>query len=322
MKFQRTSVSNKMFPTLLFIVSIACMLLPVPQACAQTAPKITSLYVIDYASSISDPLAGPSGFYFDIESRELYVTDSGKKRIVIYDENGRFRTQIRLFEHYGSPQAMVVDGKGRIFLAPSYGHNMVVLDPNGKFLNTIDMAHGFDGPGEKLMALSMAMGPDGKIYLLTNLRGVIRIDPSTDEVTQVDLDVLDPAGKPRLAMVLDLAIDGAGNFLFGEMRPGSVVVFDKEGKYLRRFGESGGGPKQISRPTGITVDKEGRIYVLSTIRDMVIVYDREGNYLREWGGSGTTKGMLYSATKLAYDGRNRIYTLEPGLKRVQAFQIN
>lgn len=303
------------------LLALAMILIPIAAQC-QAAPKISSLYVIDYGTSIGDTLLNPTGIFFDTARRELYVVDAGKKRILIYDDNGRFRSQIRLFEHFGLPRAMVVDEEGRIFLAPMYGSKIPVLDQNGKLFKTIDISEGFEGPKEKLAALSMVLGPDKNIYLLTTLRGVVRIDPGTLALSQINLEMTDEEGNPRLVAVLDMTVDGDGNFLFGEMRPGSVVVFDREGRYVTRFGESGGGPKQISRPTGITVDKEARIYVLSTIRDMVLVYDKNGRYLREWGGPGTTKGLLYSATRIIYNGRDKLYTVEPGINRVQAFGID
>jgi len=290
-------------------------------AVAQEPPEIRSLFVIDYAASLSDALSSPQGIFFDKSRRELYVTDAGKKRIVIYDDSGRFLKQIRYRSEANPVKQVVVVEDGRIFLTSIYGSIVVVLDQNGTVLKKIDFSTGYQGPEGKLKTVSLSLGPDGMIYLLTNLMGVVKIDPATLEVTPVALKVMDKEGKPRLKVVLVMTVDPQGRFLFGEMRPGSVVVFRKDGTFEKRFGETGGGPKQISRPTGITVDGEGRIYVLSPVRDMVVMYDREGKYLREWGGPGTTKGLLYDATLITYDGRDRIYTLEPGIDRVQVFHI-
>ncbi len=289
---------------------------------AQTAPKITSLYVIDYGTSRGDTLAAPLDIFFDRVKKELYVADAGKRRILIYDRSGRYRAKIRLFKHYGLPGSLVVDGQGRLYIASTGGSSITVLAPNGDFVKSIDLTSGFHGPAKKLGVVSMALGPEGKIFVLTNLRGVMRIDPENFVLDHVPLEVLDSNGKPRLVMVLVMTVDPEGRFLFGEMRPGSVVVFNREGKYVTRFGESGGGPHQVSRPTGIAVDREGRFYVLSKIRDVVVVFDRNGRYLREWGGPGIGKGLLYSGTRIVYDGEKTLYTLEPDLKRVQAFQVD
>ncbi len=305
---------------ILFLLLFAPLLIPL-NAFPGEAPGIRSLYVIDYATSLSDTLRSPQGIFFDCAKRELYVSDAGKKRILIYDDNGRFLKQIRYREESNPVKDIVALSDGRIFLTSLYGAEVAVLDQNGEILGKIDFSNGFAGPRGKLSEVSMSLGPDGMIYLLTNLRGIVKIDPKTMEVTPVPLDLKDEKGKPRLKIILVMTVDREGRFLFGEMRPGSVVVFRRDGAFEKRFGESGGGPRQISRPTGITVDGKGRIYVLSTIRDMVLVYDGDGRYLREWGGPGTTKGLLYNATRIIYDGRNRLYTLEPVLNRVQVFKI-
>ncbi len=65
-----------------------------------------------------------------------------------------------------------------------------------------------------------------------------------------------------------------------------VVLFDVPGRNFKLIG-SEGGPGQIVKPTGLTVDKnDGTLYVSDVTAQRIIVYDKDGNFLRAFGGSG------------------------------------
>ncbi len=43
----------------------------------------------------------------------------------------------------------------------------------------------------------------------------------------------------------------------------NVSVFDREGNFIRRFGEFGSEPGQLNRPAGLVVDSEDNLIVTS-----------------------------------------------------------
>jgi DNA-binding beta-propeller fold protein YncE len=40
-----------------------------------------------------------------------------------------------------------------------------------------------------------------------------------------------------------------------------IVLFNKQGKFLFSFGESGSGPGQFNRPVGLSLGRAGRLFV-------------------------------------------------------------
>jgi hypothetical protein len=68
--------------------------------------------------------------------------------------------------------------------------------------------------------------------------------------------------------------DGYGN--------ARVVVFDKNGKYLREWGELGHGPGQFSIAHAIAIDSRGRVYVADRNNVRIQVFDPQGKFLDEW----------------------------------------
>jgi hypothetical protein len=68
--------------------------------------------------------------------------------------------------------------------------------------------------------------------------------------------------------------DGYGN--------NRVIVFDKNGKFLRTWGKLGQGPGEFSQPHSIVLDSKGRVYVADRNNSRIQVFDGRGKFLTEW----------------------------------------
>jgi peptidylamidoglycolate lyase len=68
--------------------------------------------------------------------------------------------------------------------------------------------------------------------------------------------------------------DGYGN--------NRVVVFDKNGKFLRAWGKLGQGPGEFSQPHSLVLDSKGRVYVADRNNSRIQVFDSKGRFLAEW----------------------------------------
>ena len=81
----------------------------------------------------------------------------------------------------------------------------------------------------------------------------------------------------------DVAFASNGDFYvsdgYGNDR---VVVFDKNGKYVRAWGKLGQGPGEFSQPHSIVIDSKDRVYVADRNNVRIQVFDSKGKYLTEW----------------------------------------
>lgn len=68
--------------------------------------------------------------------------------------------------------------------------------------------------------------------------------------------------------------DGYGN--------NRVVVFDKNGKFLRAWGKLGQGPGEFSQPHSIALDSKGRVYVADRNNARIQIFDSKGKFLNQW----------------------------------------
>jgi len=162
-------------------------------------------------------------------------------------------------------------------------------------------------------------------------------------------------GADRLYRPTEVAVDSAGNIYIVDTFKHRVLVFDKNGKYVSRFGKKGDAPGELNMPSGITVDEDGRIYVLShtqnkisifnqskklvweievpvpltaTVKDKklyvttdrgVMVGDLNGNLLTSFGVKGRNKGQLNRPTGIAVDGKGNIYVADSMNYRLSAY---
>lgn len=111
---------------------------------------------------------------------------------------------------------------------------------------------------------------------------------------------------------LDLrpAVDGLGNiYVLGTFHC-AVFKFNRNGKYVSRFGASGDGPGQFRAPGAIAVDVQGRVYVADF--KGIQVFDGDGRYLARIGVTGSASGM-------AFDGEGYLWVV--ARTKVYQYQI-
>ena len=61
-----------------------------------------------------------------------------------------------------------------------------------------------------------------------------------------------------------------------------VVVFDKNGKFVRAWGKLGTGPGEFSQPHSIALDSKGRVYVADRNNARIQIFDPKESSSTEW----------------------------------------
>jgi DNA-binding beta-propeller fold protein YncE len=119
--------------------------------------------------------------------------------------------------------------------------------------------------------------------------------------------------KPRVA-----AFD-AGDRLYVADLTDRIQVFDRDGHYLRGWRT----PEfNVDGPSGLTIDRQGRLLVADTHFYRVLVYSQEGELLFQIGDGiqGTTPGRFGYPTDVVIDRAGNFYVSEYGENdRIQVF---
>lgn len=138
-------------------------------------------------------------------------------------------------------------------------------------------------------------------------------------------EVEDENGNGKLQLPLGLDLDKRGNLYVFDGKLKQIVVYDRDGKYLRAIGD----PNQFARPAGIAVNPAGtRVYAVdiggsSSNEHKVLVFDAQsGKHLFDIGKRGIGNGEfnLPRDTVIAPDGS--LYVVDSGNFRVEKFDAD
>lgn len=162
-------------------------------------------------------------------------------------------------------------------------------------------------------------------------------------------------GPDRLYRPTEVAVDSKGDIYIADTFKNRILVFDKNGKYITRFGKSGAKQGEIQLPSAITVSEDGRIFVLqhtrgkvtifnakkevvwevdvpyplaATVKDKklyvatdrgVMIGDLNGKLLSAFGTKGRNKGQFNRPTGIAVDNKGNIYVADSMNYRLSAY---
>ncbi len=175
------------------------------------------------------------------------------------------------------------------------------------------------GAGQFVEPRAIAAAPDGRIFVVDKTGRVQRFGPSGEiEHLWGMPDNADDVGKPS-----GICVDAAGRVFVADTHRHRVVVFDRDGGELFRFGEHGMGPGQFLLPTDVAVDSEGFIYVSEYGgNDRVSKFDSTGNHLFSFGDLTAGVGALQRPSGLAVDADYYLWVADTGNHRVCCFAPN
>ena len=166
---------------------------------------------------------GPRGVAVGGDGR-VYVSDTGNKRVQVFDPNGKFVTQFGggglLDGNLDEPVGIAVTGDGEIVVADTWNGRIQVFSPDGQPLRKWDIAGWLD-------------------------------------YTQADFG-RSKVGKPYLTVSPD------GRIYVSDQVGNRILAFDASGHYLASFGRFGADDAGFAAPSGLAIDVDGNILVVDT----------------------------------------------------------
>lgn len=97
---------------------------------------------------------------------------------------------------------------------------------------------------------------------------------------ELEIGLLEGDEDYIFGLIADVKIDSLGNIFVLDAKMNRVVKYDRDGKFILRFGEKGVGPGEFEYPRAIALDSSGRVYVLDFRR--VILFDDGGSFVKSF----------------------------------------
>lgn len=208
----------------------------------------------------------PLGLSADRAGR-LYVVDATTNAIVVFDNQGAYMSTIGGPQWFTRLVSVTADPQGDRLYAVD-GGGVDGADQRVRVFDPVDGRHLFDfggsgsGPGEFNLPIDLAVGKDGRLYVVDSGNFRIQI---FDRAGQY-LKSFGAAGKQRgqFSRPKEIAADAEGNIFVIDASLASVQVFDSDGLWLYAIGGSAEdeGALKLVLPSGIDIDQDGRIYLL------------------------------------------------------------
>ena len=169
-----------------------------------------------------------------------------------------------------TPHGFHVDSDGNVWVTDfdgndegTKGHQVIKFSPEGEELMRLGEAGvAGSGPGQFNQPCDVITAPNGDIFVSDGHSGQ-GADP--------------PAGST-----------------------GRILKFDKDGNFIKEWGEIGFRPGQFRTPHGLAFDSQGRLFVADRGNHRIQIFDQDGNLLDIYHQHGRISGLFITDDDVLY----------------------
>jgi DNA-binding beta-propeller fold protein YncE len=207
------------------------------------------------------------------------------------------------------PYGVAVDKAGVLYVTDTVQRKVFVIDPQARTVSFI----GDTGQGRVVKPIGVALDEDGRVFVA---------DASQNRIFGYDLDgnlIIAIGHEGELENPSGLTIDQQRKLLYvADSRKHVVMCYSSaDGTFVRQVGKPGKEVGELSFPTNLSVDSQGRLYVADTMNFRVQVFDAEGAFLKAIGSMGDAVGDLSRPKGVGIDSEGHIYVADANLHRFQ-----
>lgn len=283
------------------------------------------------------------------EAGEVYVSDREKHHIAVFSKDGTFLRKWGV-DGYGDaefkePFGIIVEadseGKMEVYVSDLGNPVIQVFDTEGNFIRKF--GSGGTGDGQLLGTSGMCMGTgdngETELYVCDGQNHRIQVFDKQGKFLRKWGSEGNGEGQfevPNFVCFLDgkETINPAEVYV-SDFNNHRIQVFDKQGRFLRKWGSEGSGDGQFQRPYGMCLRKYGQkgdaeVYVCDRDNHRIQVFDKDGNFLRKWGNDDSDElfpdddGELDAPISICIsthsNGEEEVFVTERNNCRIQVFR--
>jgi streptogramin lyase len=205
--------------------------------------------------------------------------------------------------YFGEASGVAVNSKGHVYVlsrgnttGPAYAAaaaQLLEFDAKGNFVGEIgknlyawSFAHAVKtDPADNIWVtdkgsdMVIKFDPDGRVLMVFG-RKQEASDEETGPLKHPKPPL--PAEDGRFRQVTDIAFDKQGNTFISDGYINSrIAKVDKDGNWLKSWGDRGKDPGQFNTPHSIATDANGNVYVADRGNHRIQVFDGDGKFLRQ-----------------------------------------
>jgi DNA-binding beta-propeller fold protein YncE len=257
------------------------------------------------------------------QSDNLYVADSAKDSVIIFDEFGQYSA---VLPGLSFPLCVAVNSAGNIYVGNKETANVEVYDSNHSFLHKLG-----SGDGEFSQPNDLAIAATGQIYVVDRGADVVKIYNSNgtystsfgsfgsgDGEFHRPVSIAIDENRQEL-IVLDLQLLLTDGIWIDGAR---LQVFDMNGVFQRGITKlelPAIKARDLYKPQRVMVDGQSRLYVTDARRNVVQVYDSiDFTYL---GTVYDLEDPMRIPVGITLGGNDLLYIASRGSSYVDVYQL-
>ena len=232
--------------------------------------------------STNIPFVKPYGIA--VNKGKIYLTDTIPAEVLVIDLQGNSVSRLPGNVNGGKlkkPIGIAVSEDGNIFVADTTRLEVVQFDPAGNYVRSF-------GKDYNVKPVDVQVDAD-YVYLLDGAKSrLLVLDRNSGQLLRSIGQT--GAENTRLSLPLALASDGSGGMYTTNFN-GRVIEYDRDGHFLKGFGELGQNLNAFGRPRGIAVDRDGMVYIVDSAAQNTRIFDDKFRILMDFAGPGTRASL-------------------------------
>ncbi len=217
------------------------------------------------------------------------------------------------------PRALTTDSRNNFYVVDTGNNRILKYDKTGKLVFGFPISEDNDA----LSSCGIAFSPAQNSLICTevNVQEADLAYAHSILVYNSEGQLCNRLSYPgTLKRALSVAVNSLGHIIIADFQLDTIFIFDKQGRLLRKFGESGSGPGQFNNPTFLCIGENDCIIVSDGDNHRIQVFDRLGKFLYQFGSRGSGKGQFEMTFGVAADHHGNILVVDGGNKRIQIFK--
>jgi DNA-binding beta-propeller fold protein YncE len=208
------------------------------------------------------------------------------------------------------PWGLAFDDDGRLYLADSGAHAVVVADFGA---GTVKRWDSLGRHGSFVQPINVAIVGDEVFVLDVGLKRVVVLDRDGAFLRFL-------MAEPTFERPVGIAWDAQRDELFiVDSGLHQIVIVTSRGEIRDRWGRRGDGPGEFHYPLGVGLHPNGLVYIVDSFHFAVQAFDREGEFQFRFGSTANAIGSMARPRDIAFDSDGNVYVTDAMLQEFQVY---
>ena len=225
---------------------------------------------------------------------DIYVSDTGNRRICVFSDKGRFKREFggakptkkgaekNVIEQ---PGGIAFDLEGNVYVADIRGGEVVVFSPQGKLIKRLHRRTTGGDQQPRWTPTDVAVS-GGRVYV-TDSDGV-----SIFSVDGTAEGRIEKANGKRFARPNGVAVRPNGNLVISDTNNGRIVALEGTGTLEWTVGPTLDDRRIFGLPRGLAIAQDGSALIADAFLFGIVRLTEQGERLNGFGGRGAQLGLF------------------------------